>query len=126
MLFSFAPASSTNDSSISWQPEPSTRGTWGILSVYIITTSLCVWTAVHPNVPANGHESSHVWRRLYWLGIGLLAPEMIAYAAWYQKRIVTQYHTAIADEIGRARTRHRRNDDEPEVRIKAFDPKRKR
>lgn len=70
---------------ITWQPEPSTPGTWSILSTCIITTSLCVWTAVHLNIPPSDQKYSPFWRKLYWLGVGLFAPEMVAYTAWYQR-----------------------------------------
>lgn len=70
---------------MTWQPEPSTRGTWSILSVCIITTSLCVWTAVHLNIPPSNQKYAQSWRKLYWLGVGLFAPEMVAYTAWYQR-----------------------------------------
>ncbi len=75
---------------ISWQPEPSTRGTWSILSVCMITTSLCVWTAVHLNIPPSDQKYAQFWRKLYWLGVGLFAPEMVAYTAWYQRLATAQ------------------------------------
>lgn len=34
-----------------WQPEPGKRGTYGLLSSCILTMILCLWTAVHPNIP---------------------------------------------------------------------------
>ena len=34
-----------------WQPEPGNRGTYGLLSSCVITMVLCVWTAVHLNIP---------------------------------------------------------------------------
>lgn len=55
---------------------------------------LCVWTAVHLNVP----PPRRVWRprlwKLAWLILALLAPEMIAYTAWYQRQqALTMMHT---------------------------------
>lgn len=83
---SFIVAGNRNSTgTITWEPEPSTRGTWSILSVCIITTSLCVWTAVHLNIPPTDQKSAQIWRKLYWLGVGLFAPEMVAYTAWYQR-----------------------------------------
>ena len=77
--------SSSSIGTITWQPEPSTRGTWSILSTCIITTSLCVWTAVHLNVPPPDQRLAPFWRKVYWLSVGLFAPEMVAYTAWYQR-----------------------------------------
>ncbi|KAF2464834.1 uncharacterized protein BDR25DRAFT_295994 [Lindgomyces ingoldianus] len=69
-----------------WVPEPHTRGTWSILSSCLVTISLCVWAAVHLNVPRYGESRWRPWfRRFYWLLIGLFAPEIVAYTAWRQR-----------------------------------------
>ncbi len=85
---------------IAWQPEPSTRGTWSILSVCVITTSLCVWTAVHLNIPPSDQKHAQFWRKLYWLGVGLFAPEMVAYTAWYQRLVVAKGLREIRKAMG--------------------------
>ena len=85
---------------VTWQPEPSTRGTWSILSTCLITTSLCVWTAVHLNIPPPNQKHAQFWRKLYWLGIGLFAPEMVAYMAWYQRIVVAKGFKDIEKAIG--------------------------
>ena len=100
MSLNFAHESTVNQSKITWQPEPSQRGTWGILSSCILTTFLCVWTAVHPNVPAIGQNYSQFWRKLYWLCLGLFAPELVTYAAWYQRSIVLKYHKETLVALG--------------------------
>jgi hypothetical protein len=85
----------SSNATTSWVPEPKTRGTWGILSSCILTLSLCVWTAVHLNVPEYRKERLEPWqfwknpqlhRKGLWLLLGLLAPEIVAYAAWAQRR----------------------------------------
>ena len=60
-----------------WQPEPLARGTFGILSTSLITLSLCLWTALHLNVPGEGLAKHHKWHRVLWLVLGLLAPEVV-------------------------------------------------
>lgn len=70
---------------LSWTPEPNRRGTWSILSICIITTCLCVWSAVHLNIPQHQKQASHYWRKSKWLLIGLFAPEIVAYIAWQQR-----------------------------------------
>ena len=85
---------------VTWQPEPSTRGTWSILSTCIITISLCLWTAVHLNVPPPHRKYAQFWWKLYWLGVGLLAPETVAYMAWYQKSVVARGFEDIQKAIG--------------------------
>jgi hypothetical protein len=61
----------------SWKPEPLVRGTFSILSSSLLTMILCVWTAVHLNIPEHGKAKEQIWRRLGWMAIALLAPEMV-------------------------------------------------
>lgn len=68
---------------VHWKPNPNTRGTSDILSTCIITMLLCVWTAVHLNVSPPGSVWLPRLRKVRWLVLALLAPEMIAYTAWY-------------------------------------------
>jgi hypothetical protein len=87
MVFNFF-ANATE--SVSWVPNPTNRGTSNILQSCLITTSLCVWTALHLNVkehddPTFLRISYQTWRKAGWLIIGLLAPEMVVYTAWYQR-----------------------------------------
>ena len=66
-----------------WNPSPNTRGTFDILSTCLITMLLCVWTAVLLNISPPGSFWSPKLRKVGWLVLALLAPEMIAYTAWY-------------------------------------------
>ena len=68
---------------VHWKPSPQTRGTFDILTTCIITILLCVWTAVHLNVPPPGSFWGPRLRKVGWLILALLAPEMVAYTAWY-------------------------------------------
>ena len=68
-----------NFTSPRWVAEPDYRGTFSILSTCIVTLVLCVWTAIHLNVP--GHQEGAV--RLYvrkcgWMLLGLLIPELVS------------------------------------------------
>ncbi|KAF1962972.1 hypothetical protein CC80DRAFT_398555 [Byssothecium circinans] len=63
-----------------WHPEPTFRGTFSILSTCLITMALCIWTAVHLNIPEPGQSgffTRQLQRRLLWLVMGLLAPEIV-------------------------------------------------
>ncbi|KAF2746280.1 hypothetical protein M011DRAFT_404567 [Sporormia fimetaria CBS 119925] len=63
-----------------WHPEPTFRGTYGILSTCLITMVLCVWTAVHLNIPAHGETgiiTPQNRRKFGWLVMGLFAPEIV-------------------------------------------------
>jgi hypothetical protein len=87
MVFNFF-ANATE--SVSWVLNPTNRGTSNILQSCLITTSLCVWTALHLNLKEHDDPmflriSYQTWRKAGWLIIGLLAPEMVVYTAWYQR-----------------------------------------
>lgn len=77
---------------VSWVDDSNRRGTQDILTSCIVTIFLCVWTALHLNVP---HRSDHkrswyakrqLWRKIGWLVLTLLAPEIALYTAWFQCR----------------------------------------
>jgi hypothetical protein len=77
----------------SWYSPPNTRGTWQLLVTCLITINLCVWTAVHLNIPAKIDKkrplkerlwSNYYYRRIRWVLLGLLAPELVVYTAWMQ------------------------------------------
>lgn len=68
---------------VHWQADCGSRGTFDILSTCIITLLLCIWTAVHLNVPPPGQYWRPALEKVGWLFLALLAPEMIAYTAWY-------------------------------------------
>ncbi|KAF9876123.1 hypothetical protein CkaCkLH20_06569 [Colletotrichum karsti] len=59
----------------SWQPEPKERGSWSILSSCLTTIGLCVWTALHLNIPEHGRKPAVPWRKILWAILGLFAPE---------------------------------------------------
>ena len=61
-----------------WTPEPARRGTYSILSTCLITMGLCVWTAVHLNVPGHHKTRQQILRKAGWLIMGLLAPELVS------------------------------------------------
>ncbi|KAI2619668.1 hypothetical protein GGR54DRAFT_123665 [Hypoxylon sp. NC1633] len=88
---------------VSWTPNPTARGTSNILQSCLLTMSLCVWTAVHLNIqerdnPRFAGLSYQTWRKIGWLILGLLAPEMLVYTAWSQreeaKRSMDAYNEA--------------------------------
>ena len=68
---------------VHWEASPQSRGTWDILSSCIITLILCVWTAVHLSISPLANFWEPKLRKVGWLVLALLAPEMVAYTAWY-------------------------------------------
>jgi hypothetical protein len=79
------------NTSATWYPEPRGRGTFSILSTCLTTMILCVWTAVHLNIPEpNGGTKQSLLRKPGWLLMALLAPEIVAWNAWGQRRIARE------------------------------------
>lgn len=73
-------------SEAAWHSGPNGRGTLNIIETSVITTGLCVWTAVHMNISEEeiGRKKNVILRlleksslRVGWVLIGLLAPEMV-------------------------------------------------
>ena len=77
---------------VSWADNPHRRGTQEILTSCTITIFLCVWTAVHLNLPLRTkakqrwYAKRQLWRKIGWLILTLLAPDMAIYTAWFQRR----------------------------------------
>lgn len=66
-----------SDSTRGWEPQPRERGTFSILSTCLITLGLCVWTAVHLNLPEHRGFWRQIRRKLGWMMLGFLAPELV-------------------------------------------------
>jgi hypothetical protein len=68
-----------------WVEESSGRGTWSILYCCMFTIGLCVWSAIHLNLPYPDEPRSHQsWRKVKWVFIAIFAPEFVLYSAWQQ------------------------------------------
>lgn len=68
----------TNSSSPRWVAEPDSRGTFIILPTCIVTLVLCVWTAIHLNVPGHKEGAMRLYmRKCGWMLLGLLIPELV-------------------------------------------------
>jgi hypothetical protein len=65
--------------------EDNQRDTISLLISCFATLGLCVYSAVHLNVPRKAEGNCRVsLRELQWCVIGLFAPELILYTAWRQ------------------------------------------
>ncbi|MCJ1268560.1 hypothetical protein MMC22_008448 [Lobaria immixta] len=83
-----------------WQDGPNTRGTWNIISSCVITLCLCLWTALHLNIPEHHGTISQGWRKVWWLFIGLLAPEMVVFTALEQRRAALAFTREMRAHFG--------------------------
>jgi hypothetical protein len=78
--------------------EPNGRGTFSILKSCIITLALCIYTALHLNIPpGNATPVSLFIRKLGWIFVGIFAPEIIVYVAWGQKQRVKALSRDLAE-----------------------------
>jgi hypothetical protein len=66
-----------------WMPPANVRGTSDIIYTCITTITLCVYTAIHPNIPHP--DAKRQWRdRTAWVIVGIIAPEYVLWIAFTQ------------------------------------------
>lgn len=72
-------------------PDPSGRGTIGLISSCVVTLFLCVWTAIHPNIHSEkSTKRSRFLRKLEWAALALFAPEFVLWRAIIQLEAARQ------------------------------------
>ena len=77
--------STNSDGTVGFVQQSGDRDTLSLLFSYLLTLGLCVYTAVHLNVPAKGEKYwKTLSRELKWCIIGLFGPEYVVFAAWRQ------------------------------------------
>ncbi|KAI1272455.1 hypothetical protein F5Y07DRAFT_302241 [Xylaria sp. FL0933] len=68
-----------------WVSSPDTRGTMDIIWPCLTAIALVLWTMLHLNLPASSDsEKTVALRKLRWLLLGLLAPELLMMFAFAQ------------------------------------------
>ncbi|CAF3509663.1 unnamed protein product [Fusarium graminearum] len=82
---------------VGWTPSPDGRGTYDIIFACLVTTFLCCWTSVYPNIPAPEDKFwASIRDRVGLACLGLLGPEFIIVLAIGQKssarRSVVKFH----------------------------------
>ncbi|MCJ1241384.1 hypothetical protein MMC14_009389 [Varicellaria rhodocarpa] len=82
-----APISNSDSSqtTVGWVPDPYGRGTFSLVLSCVITLSICVWSAIHLNIPPpNERLLQGYLRTSKWVVLGIVAPELVVFAAWRQ------------------------------------------
>ncbi|KAI7230967.1 hypothetical protein KC330_g6669 [Hortaea werneckii] len=84
-----------------WVSNLTHRSTWQIYQSCVITISLCVWQAVHMNIPPPSERPyKQTLRRVGFVILALIAPEVVALNAWAQlreaKRLCYRVNDALA------------------------------
>lgn len=85
LLFAKNAASATPGYEVAWYSAPNFRGTWDLVVSCVLTLVICVWSALHLNIPV---ETSRLRernvRRLRWVLLGIFAPEVVVSTAFAQ------------------------------------------
>ncbi|EGR45485.1 uncharacterized protein TRIREDRAFT_68358, partial [Trichoderma reesei QM6a] len=70
---------------VGYVPNPDGRGTLSLLFSCLLTLSLCVWSAIHLDLPPYGESDiEYTYRYLKWGVLGIFGPELVIWAAWRQ------------------------------------------
>lgn len=70
---------------VGWVSDPMGRGTSGLLLSCLLTLGLCVWSAMHLNIPQKHESTLQYWlRNAKWVSLGVLIPELVVLSAWRQ------------------------------------------
>ncbi|KAF2149647.1 hypothetical protein K461DRAFT_297097 [Myriangium duriaei CBS 260.36] len=74
-----------NGTIVGWVTDPKGRGTSEIFSSCAATLTICVWTALHLNIPGHTDSTKKGWaRRALWMTIGIVSSELVLLSAWRQ------------------------------------------
>jgi hypothetical protein len=99
MSLTFEHYNATSDPLVGYTQSPNGRGTLTILFSCLLTLSLCVWSAVHLDLPRHGEGSTqYTWRYLKWSLLGVFGPELLIWIAWRQY-ISARCLTAAVEEV---------------------------
>lgn len=70
---------------VGYVSDPEGRGTPSLVISCLVTLVLCVWSAVHLNVPRRDQTRLEaIFLILRWVIAGIYAPELVVFAAWRQ------------------------------------------
>lgn len=84
LVFGFPLETKFNQSTntVGWVSGPSYRSTMSIISSCVLTMGLCVWSALHLNIPPAREAVTQYWMRIIkWVLVGILAPELVVFTA---------------------------------------------
>ncbi|OTA61921.1 hypothetical protein K449DRAFT_444874 [Hypoxylon sp. EC38] len=70
---------------VGYVQDPNGRGTATLALSSLLTLVLCVWSALHLNVPRrNQTRIQEFWLNVRWIVTGIYAPELVVFTAWRQ------------------------------------------
>lgn len=66
---------------VGWQSDANGRGTFTLISGNVFTLTICVYSAMHLNVPPHGESITNFWfRNIRWVLLGIFRPELVLYS----------------------------------------------
>jgi hypothetical protein len=70
---------------VGYVSDPNGRGTASLVINCFVTMLLCVWSALHLNVPSRSQTTlQKFWLNVRWIATGIWAPELVVFVAWRQ------------------------------------------
>ena len=77
-----ARAANSTTPTTGWVADPNGRGTLSIITSCSLTMGLCVWSALHLNIPSSKGKAAQSWlRNIKWMLMILFGPELVVYGA---------------------------------------------
>jgi hypothetical protein len=87
-----------------WVADPAGRGTWSLLYSCLFTLLLCVYTAIHLNVPPPNDTKLTFWlRKTKWVAIAIFGPELVVYTAFEQWFLAKKFMKAINEAAAKSK-----------------------
>lgn len=69
----------------SWISDSTTRSVYDILSICASTLVICVWSAVHPDIPTRKKSKFKLFaKQVEWMLVGIFIPDLLLYIALCQ------------------------------------------
>lgn len=88
--------SNATTATIGWVSDPTGRGTISLVFSCLLTLGLCVWSAMHLNIPPHEESSAQtLMRNLKWGLVGVFGPELVVLAAWRQYNSAKALHAEV-------------------------------
>lgn len=85
LCLTWGTSSATPVAEVAWHSAPNERGTWDLIVSCVLTLMICVYSALHFNVPIQQSKlRDRNIRRLRWVLLGILAPEVVISSAFAQ------------------------------------------
>ena len=88
--------SNATASTVGWVSDPTGRGTISLVFSCLLTLGLCVWSAMHLNIPPHDElPAQTLMSNFKWGLIGIFGPELVVFAAWRQYNSAKELHAEV-------------------------------